>query len=495
MVNEDKKGYNDKKKYPTKQVSVKSGIKCKAEKDESTANEPLATEQSDVVGEIGDYDITRQELEQRLVSQFQPNPYKLYTEQTKPMDANSMLLLMLGEKALEMDARKQGMLEDEDVKRAVDTYRQNQIVNLWVRNNVLKSQDRISATEDEIDNQLKTNSNLDHAKAKALVENTKANKILDQLYADLYKSSDVKKMTENFAKVIEIHDRLLNHPKQPQTMKFIRNTQISEELSDQERNMVLATFSGGKITLKDWLETLCNYAPPSRPNNLNTKEGVSQLLDRAMMKPLIIAQVKTAGLDKDPAFLKQIRQMEDQTLLNNERNKKYSEVKEPPKEEIEAFYNENKELFRAGRTLRIDQIWCKSLDAAKDVKNQIDTGGSFEEAKKEYAINPDVQASLVNQSSEGFFWFDLWKGEPNQILGPIRGFNPNGLNWRIVKILAKNQGKLQDFSPDLENNIKYLIMTEQADKGFADYCMERLKKYPYEIYKDKVKDIDPTNVR
>ena len=77
---------------------------------EITKNELLITsEQTILVGKIDNYEITRKELEQRLISQFQPNPYQLYTEQTKPVDANSMLLLMMGEKAVAMDERKQGV--------------------------------------------------------------------------------------------------------------------------------------------------------------------------------------------------------------------------------------------------------------------------------------------------------------------------------------------------------------------------------------------------
>jgi hypothetical protein len=37
-------------------------------------------------------------------------------------------------------------------------------------------------------------------------------------------------------------------------------------------------------------------------------------------------------------------------------------------------------------------------------------------------------------------------------------------------------------------------MSQQGNKIFDDACLEALKKYPYEIYSDKIKDIDPMNI-
>ena len=39
------------------------------------------------------------------------------------------------------------------------------------------------------------------------------------------------------------------------------------------------------------------------------------------------------------------------------------------------------------------------------------------------------------------------------------------------------------------------MISEIARKQFADYCLEILKKYPYDIYSDNIKDIDPMNIQ
>jgi len=114
---------------------------------------------------------------------------------------------------------------------------------------------------------------------------------------------------------------------------FIRKTQVNE-LPPEESNLVLATFDNGKIILKDWFDTLCQRAPPSRPKDLHTVNGVEKLLDRAMRTPIFLAEAKLRGLDKDENLVKHVRNQVDIPLQPNLKNAKYNVVKQATKEVI-----------------------------------------------------------------------------------------------------------------------------------------------------------------
>ncbi len=447
-----------------------------------------------VVGKIDEFSITRQELMKRLILEYQPDPYRLYSDQKLPNDANSMLLQILGEKAVVLEARKQGLLADETIRQAVIRDRQTRVVNLWVQDNIKKEQSKIATTEEEIDKQIEANPNMNREQAKAAVESAKSNKILDQCYANLYKKSEVKKLTESYSKAIQIHDRLLNHPVKPRPSNFIRDSQVREELTEVEKNIVLTEFTNGKITLEEWFDVLCDFSPVGRPKNLNTEEGIDQLLEIAIVKPLIAAEVHELGMDNNPAFLKQIRDYENELLLNYVRNQKSIDINEPTEKDILDFFNKNKDFFNTGRIMKIDEIWLKDLQTAQIAKKELDSGKDFNDVKKEYSIYPNSQAYQTSLNNEGFFWKELWPNQQQKIIGPIKGFQVDGIKWRIVKIMEKQQGKLPEYSKELETNAKYLMMSEMAIQNMEDYCMETLKKYPYEVYSDRIKDIDPMNI-
>ncbi len=451
-----------------------------------------------VVAKIGDYIITREDLEKRLLRELYPNEYSFFSEEAEPPDANSVLMKMIAEKAMITEARKQGYLEDESISKVIQRFREGRLVNLLVQNHLQKMKDKITATESEIEQRIQADPNTDRTRVKRILENAKARNIIDQYYKQIYKKFHIKKLSENYTQAIQIHERLLNHPKtprKPKQLSFIRNNQIKNEMTTEEKNIVLATYDYGQVTLEDWFNTLCEPAPPSRPKNLNTPEGVEQLLEKALSGPLYISEAKLLNLDKDENLLKQVRDYEDRMLHSKANSEKYKEIKEPPStEQMIAYFNNNKELFREGKIMKIDPIWCQDLETAHQVKVELDSGKDFEAVKQKYSLAKEVKPFNTYPRREGLFWKDLWERDPNEIVGPIKGFAQQGVKWRVVKILSKNPGQIKEYTDKMNNKIRNLMLSEQRTTILAEYRRELLKKYSYEIYPERIKDIDPLDI-
>ena len=65
-----------------------------------------------VVAKIDPYTITKDELEKRLMMELRPKPYELTSENEIP-DAKAVLMIMIAEKAMVIEAREQKLHEDE----------------------------------------------------------------------------------------------------------------------------------------------------------------------------------------------------------------------------------------------------------------------------------------------------------------------------------------------------------------------------------------------
>lgn len=468
-----------------------SGPAAAAEESNEQPTVRSAPQSSDVVATIGDYSITREELAKRLMTGLYPYDYENYSEEAEPADAQTMLMTMVAEKAMVIEARKQGHLEDEATQELITRLSERRLVDLLLQKHLLG---KIIVTPDEIEQKMKADPKLDQARAKAALERARANSILDQYYKQIHQKSHVKKLSENFLKATQIHQRLLYRPKKPRNMAFIRTDQIREELTPQEKSIVLAEFDRGKVTLKDWLDTLCEIVPTGRPRDLNTSEGVDKLLDKALRMPLLVSEAKAIGLDRDPDLLKQNRESEDGRLLSSVKLAKHQEVKEPTTEQIIAYFNRHKETFGVSDSLKIDLIWCEDLKTAERVKAELDRGKDFDLAKQQYSLEKTVKPFDTRPSSEGLFWKDLWPGNPNQAVGPVKGFFRGGIKWRIVKILEKKPGQVKPYTNDMANQVKSRMTTELKKAIVAKYGERLLKKYPYRIYADRIKDIDPLNI-
>jgi hypothetical protein len=455
-----------------------------------TAPTQVAAE-SITVARIAYYVITKEELEKKLLTELYPYDYDNYDENAGPADANTVLVKMLAEKAMIIEARSQDYLKNETINTSVKRFMERKLVNLLLQKYI---QDKINVTADEITRKMQADPKLDKDQAKQMVERAKTDAMLDQYYNQIYSKSRVSKLKQNFPSVIQIHDRLLRNPKQSRNVGFIRTSQIKDELTEVEKNIVLAQYDNGKITLKDWFESLCDVVPPRRPRDLNTPQGVDQLLERALRMPLLVSEAKTLGLDRNKDLLKQVRDYEDRRLLSEVLSAKRKELKEPTTEQIIAYFARNKESFGTDKSLKIDLIWCQDLKTAKQVRAALDSGKDFEAVRQQFSLEKEGKPFTTHLSSEGLFWKDLWAGEPNQIIGPVKGFYRQGISWRIVKILEKVPGTEMPYSANMEGQVKSRMMSEQNKALIAQYGKELLSKYPHQIYADKIKGIDPLDI-
>jgi DNA-binding transcriptional regulator YdaS (Cro superfamily) len=389
---------------------------------------------------------------------------------------------------LMLEGRKLGSLSDPMILSYIERQKKQKLGTMVIMDHVRTN---LTVSEAEIDQMMKNDPKLDRERASMLAQQTKGRALLEQFYKQLFAKFHFKQVRESFAKVSEVHERLMNSPAKPRREGWILNSQVRDELTKEEKGIVLATYDGGEVTLRDWFEALCEIVPPRRPSDLNTMEGVERLLDRPLRSAMVVAEAKSRGYDKNPEYVREIRDLEDQQILYSVQNNRIKDIPEPNEGQIKAFYEKNKEWFAEGPFLKVDQIWCKDLATAQEVKAKLDGGADFRSVKDAHSLQKNVEPYKIYRGGEGPFWEDLWKGEPNQVVGPVKGFYEQGVAWRVVKILEKTPAKVKPYSEELGNTVKWVILGEQRKALIDLYGKELREKYKCELYADRIQGIDP----
>lgn len=467
---------------PGQAKDANSGPAAPAAKDDASA----------VVARLGEYTILRRELEERLVRELRPREEE-FVRPFEPVTAEGTLRAMLGEKAMILEGRKLGYLKDELLSARVKEMEDGQLAGM-VQQSCFSGPPAVDPNQ--VDALLKERPQLNREQATALLQRAAALKVLDQFYAKLVEKFHLQKVQGNLAQAAQAHERLLRRPAKPRaaTEYWILNRQVQEEISEEEKNLVLATYDGGKYTLKDWFLLICNIAPPRRPEDLSTPAGVEKLLDRALRLPILVAEAKARGYDKDPKLRSEIRQYEDQNLLYKVQEEKTKGLKEPTAEQIKAAFEKDKDRFAQAATVKISQIWCENLEAAQKGKVVLDSGNDFETAKKVHSLQKEEPPHVVTAAGEGPFWAELRKADLNQVVGPLRGFYGGGVKWRMVKVLEKTPAQARPYSEQLANSIKWTLLADQRQRLLEEYQTELLQQYPHEIFGDRIKEIDPLEI-
>jgi hypothetical protein len=443
-----------------------------------------------VVATIGDYTITLAELKERLAQAVMP-PRPEEGEPNRVVTTEGVLDQMIAEKAMMTEGRKLGYLNDKIVHSAVERFRTEQLVRLMLIDYV---QQNLVVTDAEIQEQQKADPNLAPERAKAQVQMKKVNQLVEQFYAQLLEKYKVQKVKENFQKAAQIHQRLLNQPAKPRErgIYWITRTQIDNELTQEEKDLVLATYEGGRLTLADWFEALNDIVPPRRKSlGLDTAEGVEKFTDLALRPPILTAESVARGYDKNEKYLENLRSYEDNQLLNKVLSDKLRSPFEPNDEQIRAYFDGHQAQFAKPTMMKVDQIWCKDLATAQKVKELLTGGASFDQTKEQYSLRKEEQARDISRFSEGVFWDDIRAAEPNDVVGPVKGFYDPKIKWRIVKVLEKTPGEMFPFSDTIKNRVKWTMAAEHREAIRRAYEKDLLAKYPHEINVERIKDIDP----
>jgi len=445
----------------------------------------------DIVAKIGDCAITRQELVNRLKTKLNP-AFTDYSSEAKTVDAKTVLLEMIAEKAMAIEGREKNYLQNEKIRKSLKKFREKMLVNLLLTNHL---KGKINVTEAEIDKRLKTAPSLSRPRAKAMLERAKADRLIIQLLNRICTKLRLQFISDNFPKAARIYQKLLNNSADTYHIKFVRSKQVREDLTPQEKNMVLAAYYNGKITLKDLFDALGEFSPPSRPTDLNTPAGIKRfLLDSVLKTPMFVTEALSRGLDKDENFLKQLKERQDRLLVGHGTKERLKGYKKPTQQQVIEYFNKNKEQFGMPPKLRIDQIWCQDLKTAQKAKAELDAGADFQLVKLKYSLQKKDQPFDTYPAREGIFFSNLTKAEPNEIIGPVKGFHQDGVKWRIVKMFETTPPKLKEYSDNMKRSIERKIYHERTDAILAEYRKQLLQRYPYQIYPERIADIDPFDI-
>jgi hypothetical protein len=471
------------------------------------SNKPAGTPapaDPNVVAVISGYVITGEDFKKEYLQGLQPNPYAGSPQGSAP-EPKAVLMQMLGDKAVILDARQKGMDQRDEIQTYIKRLREQRLMTKVA---IAAVEPQISVTEQDVNKVIAQDPNLakltaqdpnlvkGRARIRTRIRNQKGNEIFSRYYQQLMQKLHLTKVAENLPKTAALHKRLLSKakPESKRNIYWIEDDQIKTDLDPNERDLVLATYDGGRFTVRDWFRALCEIVPPRRPKDLDTPGGVERFLDSALQRPLLTAEAIAQGMDKDEKLVRELRTREDEMVLNYARQERVTGLTEPNDQDVAAFYEKVKGTYARSDALKVEVIWCENRDAAAKARAELDQGKDFATVQQQYAIDKKaVEPVDVYAAMEGSFWPALWNADPNQVVGPILGLRAGGLKWRVVKVKEKKPG-----SPAAFENAKGMIkgeLSEQRHKALLDRVRaELLRGYPHQVFADRLPAFDPRNV-
>lgn len=450
---------------------------------------PVITDANQAIAEIGDLKITGQDLNKEIISSMTPNP-RHFRPDAQDVEAQVELMKLLGDRALVLDARQQGLLNEGSAPKRIKRFRQDKLVEALAFT-IVPSLPEV--TDDEVAAYLEKNRKGTPERAKAQLANRKRAQIMDEFYQGMAKTRNFKVFPRACATGAEIYERLLNKPGKSKTQFWVQNNQFDEEVTSEQKRSVLAEWDGGQFTLADYFETLSRVSPPSRPKNLITAKGFEAFLARMIRKPVLETEALSRRLDQRPDMIQTMRSYEDQVLMSMIRSRVTKEIAEPNEGELRGYYNLTIGQEDLMTRIKVDMIWCETREVAQKALADLKAGTDFNDVQGTCTLAKKNRAQQVTPQSMGIFWQALQGSKVGEVVGPLPGQYQRQFAWRLMRVKEIEKRDYPTFE-QVKTHLEGEIHEARMDQKLDQMRSELLAKIPYKILTAKPEVFDPRYV-
>ena len=252
------------------------------------------------------------------------------------------------------------------------------------------------------------------------------------------------------------------------------------DFTEEEKNIILAEYNGGKITAGALLDRYKNNFRALIPK-LKSIDNLKQEVENVATNEMVKIITTREDYDKDPDIIKIVNQITEQQMLSV-LNRKIAEVESDfSDEDLQTYYNEHADQFKQEAEIEIWEIFVKDKNLAIKVAKWAKSGKDFAQLEKQYNEDKSTQKnkgylgyrSIKRRGSVSQKAFEIG---PDKIEGPIE-------YRRGYAIIKTGQLKPEGIKPfeDVKSQVTQKLKRERSTENRKNWEEEINQKYPAKI--------------
>lgn len=229
----------------------------------------------------------------------------------------------------------------------------------------------------------------------------------------------------------------------------------------ENTNKLLAEINGKKIYTNDVYAFMANIEGGARFQN---EEGIKVLADEMVNQEILLLDAYKNELDKDEEFLNELSTVKDNMLKNYAMHKIFDQV-DASDDELEAYYEENKEVISPNKTYTASHILVDEEDKANKIYKEIEGGLDFKEAARKYSKDPSAASGgSLGTFPKGVMVKEFQDGLDSLEVGEISKPVKSQFGYHIIKLEEVNNEEAKDFEEVKDQVYQTYIMVKRQEK-------------------------------
>jgi len=219
---------------------------------------------------------------------------------------------------------------------------------------------------------------------------------------------------------------------------------------------ILATVGGKGITEQDVNYMIMQMR--QRGQDLDNPQGRAMVLEQLIAQQLFLIDANVNMYERDPAFKEQLRKIKEEMLISFAVQKVMEGVK-VKEEEVQKYFDENKDKFPANKTFNASHILVDSEEKANEILASINAGEiEFADAAAKYSSCPSSQnGGELGDFSCGQMVPEFEKACAEMEVGTVSAPVQTQFGYHLIKLNSRNDGgevKYEDVKAQLTESLK-----------------------------------------
>lgn len=237
------------------------------------------------------------------------------------------------------------------------------------------------------------------------------------------------------------------------------------------KNKLIAEVNGVKIYQEDLFNLLAAMEDKAR---FNSKEGLNVLADELVNQELLLQDAKENKLDNEEEFVKELEIVKNNMLKNYAMHKIFEKVS-VSEDEIENYYEENKDTLFSPVTYTASHILLESEEMADKVLDQINDGLDFKEAAKKFSLDPTKDnGGSLGSFPKGVMVKEFQEGLDKLKIGQISKPIKTQFGYHIIKL--DNKMDSSNTYDDIKDKVKSTYEMVKRQEKYIEKIKDLTKK-------------------
>jgi len=246
-------------------------------------------------------------------------------------------------------------------------------------------------------------------------------------------------------------------------------------------NQILASVNGKNITQQDVDMAMARF-PQQNQEYFASEIGKEQFLEQLISFELLHKFAIDEHLEETEDFKSQLELLK-KDLLIQAAVKKVLDVVTISDEEVKKYFEDNKEMFKGEASVRAKHILIDNEDKAKEIKEKINNGLSFEDAAREFSTCPSnsqggdlgtfTRGKMVPEFEDAAFELEI-----GQISEPVK----TQFGYHLIKVDEKLSEVMKSFD-EVKDSLKLNLLGQKQNMEYIKLINDLKQEQKVEICK------------